>query len=121
MKRGYYPVGGGEVEVRVTPTIPAATFSLIERGQVNRVMCFVFGEGPSHSERSRELCTQLKARLDGFFKELATECEEVAILFTYIPESEKRVQMHKMQTKRTIRKLQIKSTILSLFCKLSRK
>jgi len=69
LKRGYYPKGGGEVEVQISPTKNLIPLNLIEQGKILKI------EGVSHShkdlkqrrvsERQRESCLKvLKERFD---------------------------------------------------------
>ena len=85
VKRGYYPTGGGEVNLKVTPTMPSMAISLTDRGQINKVTCTIFGEGPSYGTLSHELGSELKARLEKYFADLGTKDEEINFNLVYAP------------------------------------
>ena len=100
VKRGYYPVGGGEVALKVMPTLPIRAFSLTDRGQIDKVTCVIFGEGPSYNTLSQELGAELKNRLQKFFTAPGTDYKEITFDFIHVPGAQNNRHHHK-QAKRS--------------------
>ena len=98
-RRGYYPVGGGEVHLKITPTLPSSALSLTDRGQVNKVACIIFGEGPSYDIAAKELEIELKTELEKLFADLATECPDIVINVVRIIQPPKDLRQNKQPKK----------------------
>jgi len=83
LRRGYYPQGGGLVEVRVEPSYPLKPARLVERGELREVGGVSYASGlPRHvAERQAQAALELLRRegYGGYVSEIEIDVETPAV------------------------------------------
>jgi len=79
-RRGFYPVGGGNVSVRLNRTEEFQGLDLTEQGEPLSVNCNIFGEGPFYASEAIILKEKLLVALSTIFRSRLSSLQQSMIV-----------------------------------------